>query len=61
MSRSRGKLAGGYVRKTISLPASVMETIEAYLERVPGLTISALLTDAAIEYIKKYPQRKIRA
>ena len=47
MSRSRGSIDGGYTRKTVSLPSTLVDRIEAKLEEEPGLTISVFLTDAA--------------
>lgn len=61
MSRSRASLAGGYTRKTVSLPTSVVEAIEEYLESAPGVTISAFLTDAANDHLKKMSKRKFRS
>jgi hypothetical protein len=47
MSRLRGPIKGGYVRKTVSLPASLVQRIEHALEGNPGMTISAFLSISA--------------
>lgn len=55
MSRSRGKIVGGYVRKTVSLPATLVEKINRNLK--PGGTISAFLTDVATAALANEPKK----
>lgn len=60
MSRNRAPVNGGYVRKTISMPAELFKRIETYLGKTPGLTLSAFMSDAGDEKIKKLPKRRSR-
>ncbi|TAL46428.1 MAG: hypothetical protein EPN91_00275 [Salinibacterium sp.] len=49
--RVRAQVAGGYVRKTVSLPASLVEQVNASLE--PGETISLFMTMAAAHHLNR--------
>lgn len=51
--RLRGQVAGGYVRKTLSLPASLVEQVERHLAAHPGMTMSVFMTVAAEREIKR--------
>jgi hypothetical protein len=53
MTRSRAKIAGGYARKTVSLPTELVVDIDKYLAKNPGLTMSAFMTSAGEELLKK--------
>lgn len=57
MKRVRGRIAGGYVRKTLSLPASIVNDLQALIDKQPGTTMSVLMTVAADEYITKQKRR----
>lgn len=46
MSRSRGTIVGGYVRKTVSLPKKLHDDLEEYLQKHEGMTMSAAMTSA---------------
>jgi len=52
MTRTRGPVRGGYVRKTVSLPSRLATDLEKHLRKNEGLTMSALVTAAAEEYMK---------
>lgn len=56
--RSRGKQPGGYIRKTLSLPTTLVEQIDSYLESMPGMTISAFLTVAGETQLAKVLRRR---
>lgn len=58
MTRSRAPVSGGYVRKTVSLPAALVERIEAIREDEPELTMSALMTRAAELYVSRQEKKK---
>lgn len=60
MSRSRGSIAGGYVRKTVSLPKTLSDELEAYLDSRPGETLSAVLTTAGLDFLKTQQRKKGR-
>jgi metal-responsive CopG/Arc/MetJ family transcriptional regulator len=47
MTRNRASIAGGYVRKTVCIPSTLLERIEAIREEEPGLSLSAFMTKAA--------------
>jgi hypothetical protein len=51
--RSRGSIPGGYVRKTISLPAELAQRIEDQLQTTPGVTLSTFMTTAADAHLTK--------
>ncbi len=53
MSRKRGDISGGYDRKTLSLPSSLVRRINAHLKTMPGSTISAFMTIAAEELLER--------
>jgi metal-responsive CopG/Arc/MetJ family transcriptional regulator len=53
MSRSRASVKGGYVRKTVSLPSKLVTDLERVLKKRSGLTMSALMTEAAEEYLRQ--------
>lgn len=57
MSRSRGTVEGGYVRKTISLPKNLLDNLEAHLEKHPGDTLSKLLSDAGEEFLRQQKKK----
>lgn len=58
MTRNRSPIDGGYIRKTVSLPASLVDRIEAVREENPGLTMSSLMTTAAELYISRQEKKK---
>jgi DNA-binding response OmpR family regulator len=58
MSRKRGAAVGGYVRKTLSLPAELVARLEAYLEQTQGATISAVMSVAGGEFLDRQAKRK---
>jgi hypothetical protein len=58
MTRNRAPVDGGYVRKTLSLPASLVDRIEAVRAEEPGLTMSSLMTKAAEIYISRQEKKK---
>lgn len=51
--RLRGEAAGGYVRKTVSIPAGTMDQISLFLAKNPGMTLSSFLTDAAESAVRE--------
>jgi len=53
--RNRASIPGGYVRKTVSLPAKLVERIENNLE--PGETFSSFMTDAADAHVTKIERK----
>ena len=53
MSRSRAQIDGGYVRKTVSLPAGVATEIANHLLTRPGVTMSLFVTEACESMLKK--------
>jgi hypothetical protein len=55
--RNRGQMPGGYTRKTLSLPTNLVERIDEHLEVTPGSTISAFLTVAGEDLLKKIQRR----
>lgn len=55
MSRNRAPIDGGYTRKTVSLPSSLVKRIEDQLK--PGETISAFLTVAGEDLLQKTKKR----
>lgn len=57
MSRPRAPIPEGYARKTISLPQSLANRLQSYLDDSPGLTMSAFITEL-IE--KKFSTKKGR-
>jgi len=58
MTRNRAPINGGYVRKTVSLPAELVERIEVHLSDSPGLTLSAFISVAGEEKITKIERRR---
>jgi hypothetical protein len=60
MSRNRAPINGGYVRKTVSLPAELVKRIDGHLETIPGLTLSAFISDAGAERITRIEKRKAK-
>lgn len=58
MSRLRGSIKGGYVRKTISLPSTLAKKIEDHLKSQPGMTISAFLTVAGENLVEQFNQKR---
>jgi len=52
MSRSRSSVNGGYARKTISIPNHLLERLEKHLGKNEGLTLSALMTEAAQDFLQ---------
>ena len=60
MSRVRAPIKGGYTRKTLSLPADLVDEIESKLEETPGLTMSAFMTEAANKLLHPPKPKKIK-
>lgn len=60
MTRNRAPIDGGYVRKTVSLPAELVERIENHLSDTPGLTLSAFISEAGEAKISKIEKRRQR-
>jgi metal-responsive CopG/Arc/MetJ family transcriptional regulator len=60
MSRSRGAVAGGYVRKTLSIPKKLADELDSYLERREGTTLSAVMTVAAEDFLRAQKNKKER-
>ena len=58
MTRSRAQVAGGYSRKTVSLPSTLVADIEKHLADQPGLTMSAFVTMASEDYLKKQRRKR---
>jgi hypothetical protein len=58
MTRNRAPINGGYVRKTVSLPAELVDRIEVHLADTPGLTLSAFISVAGEEKITKIERRR---
>lgn len=56
MKRTRASIEGGYVRKTLSLPAMLVEQIEAILK--PGETLSLFITTAAEHEFAREKKRR---
>lgn len=56
--RKRGPINGGYVRKTVSLPSSLNDRIDAYLDDHEGITISGLATVALTYHLSQTEPRK---
>lgn len=54
MTRLRGRIRGGYTRKTLSLPAALVKRIEKHLARSePEVTMSAFITKAAEQKLRQ--------
>lgn len=60
MSRPRASVRGGYARKTVSLPARLVARLEKHLRKNEGLTMSALITEAAEKYLRLKDQGGLR-
>jgi len=60
MSRPRGKVAGGYVRRTISIPKRLDDDLEAHLKSREGATLSAVLTVATEDFLRAQKPKKDR-
>lgn len=60
MSRSRGTVAGGYVRRTVSLPKALDDEFKAYLENRPGSTFSAVMTVAGENFLREQKPKRDR-
>jgi hypothetical protein len=58
MSRPRASAAGGYDRKTISLPPTLSAEISKYLKEHPDLTMSSFMTRAAEQFLNPDPGKK---
>ncbi len=58
MGRLRRSVPGGYVPKTISLPKQLADRLDRFLEARPGLTLSALISDACESFLG--PKKKER-
>jgi hypothetical protein len=59
MSRPRGKVTGGYVRRTISIPKRLDDELEAHL-KIRESTLSAVLTVAAEDFLRAQKPKKDR-
>lgn len=53
MTRARASVNGGYTRKTVSLPSSLVKQIDAFLAKHPGVSFSAFMSDAGEALLKK--------
>lgn len=60
MTRNRAPIDGGYVRKTVSLPAELVKRIDDHLDKTPGLTLSAFISNAGDDRITKIEKRKAK-
>lgn len=56
MKRTRASIEGGYARKTLSLPATLVEQIETILK--PGETLSLFITNAAERELERETKRR---
>jgi metal-responsive CopG/Arc/MetJ family transcriptional regulator len=60
MSRPRGKIVGGYVRRTISIPKKLDDELEGHLKSRDGATLSAVMTVAAQDFLRAQKPKKDR-
>jgi hypothetical protein len=60
MTRNRASVNGGYVRKTVSLPANLVDRIQVILDADPELTMSAFMTRAGELYTSREEKKKKR-
>lgn len=56
MKRTRASIEGGYVRKTLSLPALLVTEIQSILK--PGETLSLFITNAAERELERETKRR---
>lgn len=60
MTRLRAPIEGGYVRKTVSLPARLVRQIDVLLNAEPGLSMSAFITRAAEVFVAQESRKRKR-
>jgi len=60
MTRNRASIEGGYVRKTVSLPADLVKRSELLLEQDPETSMSVLVTRALEAHISKQEKKRNR-
>jgi len=60
MSRNRSSIDGGYVRKTVSLPAELVKRSDALLEHDPELSMSVLVTRALEAHVSKQEKKRTK-
>ena len=58
MTRSRAPLEGGYIRKTITIPAELLDRIESVREENPEETFSAFMCAAARKVVEREEKRR---
>lgn len=53
LRRNRAPVKGGYRRVTISIPETLSQDLDRYLETKSGLTTSALITETVKKFLDK--------